>query len=69
MEYQVSFVGNALEDLRHPFQPHAGVNVLVLASGCLTILVVLHEHQVVNLDKSGVIFQINVFVARSGWKS
>ena len=67
---QVSFivVGNGLQDLRHPLEAHAGVDVAVLQrrEGALRVAVGLHEHQVVELDEARVVLQIDAVVAEFG---
>ena len=65
---QIGFVvvGNALQDLGHAFEAHAGVDV---ATGqgrelALGVAVVLHEHQVVELDEAAVVLQIDARIAQ-----
>ncbi|CAI8249666.1 MAG: Uncharacterised protein [Prochlorococcus marinus str. MIT 9313] len=64
----VSFIviRDALQNLSHPLQAHAGINIAVREWGeiALPISVVLHKNQVVELNKTTVVFQINVVVAQ-----
>ena len=64
----VSFIviRDALQNLSHPLQAHAGINIAVREWGeiALPIAVVLHKNQVVELNKTTVVFQINIVVAQ-----
>ena len=58
-------VGNGLQDLGHALQPHAGVDVAIgqgreRAAG---VAVVLHEHEVVELDEATVVLKVDGVVA------
>ena len=63
---QIGFVvvGNLLQDLRHPLEAHTRVDVAVgqRREGALGIAVVLHEHQVVELDETVVVLEIDALI-------
>ena len=61
-------VRHGLEDLGHPLQAHAGIDVAVRQRRevALGVAVVLHEHEVVELDKTAVVLQINAVSAQFG---
>ena len=67
---QVGFVvvGHRLENLGHALQPHARINVAIGQGreGATGVAVVLHEHQVVELDEATVVLQINGLIAEFG---
>ena len=67
---QIGFVvvGNLLQDLGHPLEAHAGVDVAVgqRREVALGVAVVLHEHQVVELDKTVVVLEIDAVIPQLG---
>ena len=67
---QIGFVvvGNLLQDLGHPLKAHAGVDVAVgqRREGALRVAVVLHEHQVVELDEAAVVLEVDALIAQFG---
>ena len=69
---QIGFVvvRHPLQDLGHPLQAQAGVDVAVRqrCERTFRIAVVLHEHQVVELDKTGVVLQIDSLIAELGFE-
>jgi hypothetical protein len=64
-EVRLIVVGHPLQDLRHALQAHACVDVLVRQRGQrpVRLPVALHEHQIVELNKAGVILQAGALVA------
>ena len=61
-------VRNLLQDLGHPLEAHPGVDVAVLQrrEAALSVAVVLHEHQVVELDEAAVVLEVDALIAQFG---
>ena len=67
---KISFVvvRHRLQDLGHALKPQARIDVAVgqRREGALRVAVVLHKHQVVELDEARVVFQVDAVVAQFG---
>ena len=58
-------VRNLLQDLSHALEAHPGVDVAIRqrSERALRIAIRLHEHQVVELDETVVVLQIDSFIS------
>ena len=69
---QIGFVvvWHLLQDLGHPLKAHPGIDVAVgqRREGALRVAVVLHEHQVVELDETVVVLEIDALIPELGFE-